>query len=127
MLQPRASLLKLLIRKKLVNNKTKQQKKADSGPTYSRILSKLEKLINNWEEAKNTDTFIFLSHPRKAIWANIVIGISRGVGFVIGVSIISVVVLTLLGWLLSHFVTIPVIGEFIAIIVKHVQEYLENK
>ena len=100
-------------------------RKKDTLKSY-KILFKLEKMITNWENAKNTDTYIFLSHPGKAIWANIVIGISRGVGFVIGVSIIGVIVLTILGSVLSNFVTIPIIGEFVAMIIKHVQEYLGN-
>jgi len=89
-----------------------------------KMLHKIDRLIHNWEDAKNTDTYIFLSSPRKAIWANIMIGVSRGVGFVIGVSIIGVIVTTVLGALLSKFVTIPIIGQFIAVIVKSVQEYL---
>jgi len=92
-----------------------------------KLLFKVEKLINNWEKAKSTDTYIFLSQPGKAIWANIVIGISRGVGFVIGVSIVGVIILTLLGSVLSHFVTVPVIGEFVAMIIEHVQKYLGDK
>ena len=95
--------------------------------TIYKILFKLEKIIKTWEESKNTDTYIFLTQPRKAIWANIDIGVSRGVGFVVGVSIVGVIVLTILGSILSHFATIPVIGEFIALIVEHVQEYLEHK
>lgn len=110
-----------------MNKRIKKEKRITSAPNLVKIVTKIEKLINNWEEAKITDTYIFLSHPKKAIWANIIIGVSRGVGFVIGVSIISVIILTILGSVLSHFVTIPVIGEFIAVIVKNVQEYLGNK
>ena len=110
-----------------MSRKINKNRTIHSAPKISKMLIKLERMINNWEEAKNTDTYIFLSHPKRAIWANMIIGVSRGVGFVIGVSIISVVLLTILGSLLSHFVTIPIIGEFIALIVESVQEYLGNR
>jgi len=83
-------------------------------------------MANNWEEAQNTDTYLFFKNPKKAIWANLSIGISRGVGFVLGVSIIGVLVSMIIGWLLARFVTIPIIGEYIAIIVQSVQEYLSK-
>ena len=104
----------------------RKNKISHTNPHYSKLFRKLEKMIDRWEEAKMTDTYIFLSNPRKTIWANIVIGISRGVGFVIGVSIIGVFVLTILGSILSKFVTVPVLGEFIALVVEHVQNYLGN-
>ena len=119
--------LKDFILKMYMNN---QHKKKRNKHTFQsrlpKILIKIEDLIQNWEEAKMTDTYLFFSNPKKAIWANMLIGISRGVGFVIGVSIIGVIVVTIIGSILSHFVTIPVIGEFIAMLVKSVQEYLGN-
>ena len=98
------------------NVKTKQQK----------MLVKLNRLVENWEEARNTDSALFFKRPAKVIWASIVIGISRGVGFVIGVSIVSSIVIAVLGWVLAKFVSLPIIGEYIALIVEHVQQYLNN-
>ena len=91
---------------------------------YSKFILKLEKMISNWEDAKATDTHLFINHPFKTIWANIVIGVSRGVGFVFGVAVVGAILLTILGWIMSKFVSFPLVGEYIAIIVKHVQEYL---
>ncbi len=104
-----------------------KNKKSPIKPTNTKILLKLEKLIDKWEEARVTDTHIFLTNPKKAIWANIIIGISRGVGFVLGVSIIGGIVLTIIGSVLSKFASVPLIGEYIAMIVQQVQEYLKNK
>ena len=92
-----------------------------------KLLLRLNKTINKWEDSKNTDSALFLKHPAKAIWANIVVGISRGVGFVLGVSIVGAFVVTLLGWFLNHFISIPIIGKYIAVIVEQVQEYINNK
>jgi len=91
-----------------------------------KLLLKIEKMVHNWEDARNTDTFLFMQNPRRTIFANLMIGISRGVGFVIGVSIIGAVAVTVIGWVLARFVTVPIIGEYIAIIVRSVQEYLGN-
>lgn len=95
-------------------------------PYLSKVLFKLDKLIDNWEQARTTDTAHFLARPLKAIWINMVIGISRGVGFVIGVSVVGAVFIGLMGWLLSKFVSLPIIGKYIAIIVELVQHYLKE-
>ena len=104
--------------------KKRKKRKRVSAP---KILLRLEKLIDRWEDARNTDTLIFLMNPKKAIWANIIIGLTRGIGFLLGVSFIGVLIITIIGSVLSHFVSIPIIGEFIGIIVKQVQDYLGNK
>ena len=97
-------------------------------PTRKRrkLQRKTEKIVTKWSAARITDTYMFLKRPWKTIWANVIVGISRGVGFVIGVSIIGVLLITLIANLLSQFVSIPVIGEFSALIVKSVQTYLKN-
>ncbi len=91
-----------------------------------KVLLKLERLVEAWEEARHTDTILFFQKPIRVIWANLVIGISRGVGFVLGVSVVGVLVVTLLGWVLSRFVSLPIIGQYIAKIVEYVQHYLSN-
>ncbi|MBN2011127.1 hypothetical protein JW960_17400 [candidate division KSB1 bacterium] len=91
-----------------------------------KMFIKLNRLINNWEEARNTDSAMFFKRPGKVLWANMLIGMSRGVGFVIGVSIVGALVVTILGWVLGKFVSIPIIGEYIAMIVAHVQQYLNS-
>ena len=116
----------MLINNPLHRQKQENKKHPAKYANNSRLLVKLERLINRWEGAKNTDTYLFIKNPRKAIWANLIIGISRGVGFVLGVSSVGVIVTAIIGWVFSYFVTIPVIGEFIATIVKSVQEYLRN-
>ncbi len=91
-----------------------------------KTIVKLERLIENWEEARHTDTAHFFKKPFRVIWANLVIGISRGVGFVLGVSIIGAVAVAILGWVLGKFVSLPIIGQYIATIVEYVQQYLSN-
>lgn len=97
-------------------------------PTRKRrkLQGHAEKIISKWSAARITDTYMFLKRPWKTIWANVIVGISRGVGFVIGVSIIGVLLITLIANVLSQFVSIPILGEFIAMIVKSVQTYLKN-
>ncbi len=97
-------------------------------PTRKRrkLQGNAEKIVSKWSAARITDTYMFLKRPWKTIWANVIVGVSRGVGFVIGVSIIGVLLITLIANILSKFVSIPVIGEFIALIVKNVQTYLKN-
>jgi hypothetical protein len=93
---------------------------------HQKMLNKLDRLIENWEEARNTDTALFFRRPAQVIRANLVIGISRGIGFVLGASIFGAIALTILGWILSRFVSLPIIGKYVAMIIANAQHYLTN-
>lgn len=58
----------------------------------------------------------------KILWNNFLIGLARGFGLAVGMTVIVAVV----AFILSKLVTLPLIGHFIAEIVKVVEVYLKE-
>jgi len=64
----------------------------------------------------------YSSSPWRIVWTNFVAGIFRGLGAVIGASL----VIALLFWLLGFFSTLPLIGEYATKIKAEVTGYVEE-
>lgn len=82
------------------------------------------KLANQLEFAQINDYVQLMNRPWKIMYMNFLGGIARGVGIAIGFTIFAstiVYVLQALGAL-----DLPIIGNYIADIVKHVQNQLEG-
>ncbi|MBO9604985.1 MAG: signal transduction histidine kinase [Paenibacillaceae bacterium] len=77
------------------------------------------------ERAHIADYVQLLANPRKLIWRNMVGGIARGVGIAIGLTIFTSVIVYLLKALGA--LNLPIVGDFIADLVEHVQYQLEAK
>lgn len=59
--------------------------------------------------ADNLEYFVsYVSSPWRIIWINFVAGVFRGLGAVIGASIVIAVII----WLLGLFTQIPLLGEY---------------
>ncbi|MDG5789466.1 DUF5665 domain-containing protein [Evansella sp. AB-P1] len=90
---------------------------------YSRYLEKadkldfrLERISRILEKAKIRDILLNYTNPRRVFLINILVGIGRGLGLTIG----TVIVLSLLGLILRQFVDIPLIGEWINNLLQYV-------
>ncbi|OQA91357.1 MAG: hypothetical protein BWY26_01015 [Elusimicrobia bacterium ADurb.Bin231] len=68
------------------------------------------------------DVIRFVKKPWRLIWINFLIGIARGLGFFLGVTILGACILVAL----NKMVDLPVLGKHIANIVNAVQEQLAN-
>jgi hypothetical protein len=82
------------------------------------------KIAHQIEFGQINDYVQLMNRPWKVMWMNFLGGIARGVGIAIGFTIFAstiVYVLQALGAL-----DLPIIGNFIANIVKHVQNQLEG-
>lgn len=89
------------------------------------IRDKVTKLAAEMEKIQIADYVQLLNSPRKLIVANLISGISRGVGIAIGITIFaagSLYLLRMLGAL-----NLPIIGDFIAELIKVVQAQLEGR
>jgi len=64
----------------------------------------------------------YSSSPWRIVWTNFVAGIFRGLGAIIGASL----VIALLFWLLGFFSTLPLIGEYATKIKAEVTGYVEE-
>ena len=95
---------------------------------------KLEKTIDKYghikkDLAKLTDTldgigfhyFVnYLQSPWRIIWTNFIAGIFRGLGILIGMTLVVAFII----WLLSQLVHFPLIGQYFKAILELLQEYL---
>jgi hypothetical protein len=62
------------------------------------------------EQTRITDFIENYQKPGRLIWLNMLAGVSRGVGLTIGTAIIIAVVV----YILSFFVSMPLVGKYIA-------------
>jgi hypothetical protein len=86
------------------------------------LESRVEKISLMLEKAKIGDYVAMMTHPKTMMLNNFIAGLARGFGMAIGFTILGAVVVYLLRQ--SVFLNIPVIGSFIAEIVKIVQDNL---
>ena len=91
-----------------------------------RAVKRFEKILLESRQNQMAEYYEFSINPRRIIFVNMVIGMSRGVGFVLGVSVVGTMVLGLLTWILSGILDIPVIGKFVAEIIESAKSYLQN-
>lgn len=64
----------------------------------------------------------YVSSPWRIVWVNFVAGVFRGLGTLIGASL----VIALLVWILSLFVNTPLIGEYATKVQTAVSSYVED-
>jgi len=86
------------------------------------IEKRLEELANNLERAKLHEYVDFVNNKRKLLYVNFLGGLARGFGMAVGFTILGALAIYLLNKIISW--NIPVIGDFIAEIVRIVQERL---
>ncbi len=86
------------------------------------LIRKIEELAQNMEKYNIAEYIQLLNDPKRFFWVNFLGGVIRGFGIAVG--------LTILGALLIYFLqqlvvlNLPLIGDFIAELVKIVQENL---
>lgn len=84
-----------------------------------RLNGRLDQIANMLDRAEIKDILENYSNPKKRILSNFMAGMSRGLGLSLG----TFVVLGLLGWLLSLFVDLPMVGDYI----KGLQDYIQSQ
>jgi hypothetical protein len=109
-----------------------QNKPDSNGVTEEQVsrlmnaLGRLELILNRYRLEQFYEVEQFKKTPYKMIWINLVLGVARGVGFILGLSFIGAVVISILASILSGMLEIPVIGQFVAEIIKSAEQYLKN-
>ncbi|WP_425311533.1 DUF5665 domain-containing protein [Paenibacillus alvei] len=77
------------------------------------------------EKSRISEYNELLFNPRKLIWVNLLGGAARGVGIAIGFTIFTAIIVYVLQYLGA--LNLPIIGDFIADIVRIVQHQLDTK
>lgn len=85
------------------------------------VSEKIEAVLEKMEKNRFHEYLDLVSNRKKLIVTNLIIGMSRGLGTVIGVSVVA----ALLIYILQQMISLPLVGDFIAEIVKMVQDNLQ--
>lgn len=86
------------------------------------LSTRIEQLYLSIDKLKLGAYFDLIDRPSKMMWLNFVAGISRGLGMALGFAFFSAAIVYALGRLVR--LDLPLIGGFIADIVKIVQAQL---
>jgi Domain of unknown function (DUF5665) len=106
-----------LIKKK--KSKTKRVKRSPLGG----LDDKIAKLANLIERTRIDEYTSMLTRPWRFFWFNFVVGIFRGVGMAVGMTLIFALIIYIVGNILVRMVDLPIIGMYIGEIVKFVNQY----
>lgn len=91
--------------------------------TLDVLTARLERLAGEMEKAQLRDYVNLMNRPWQLIWRNAVAGLSRGIGIALGFTFFAATIV----WLLQLLgaLNLPVVGDYIADIVRIVQRQLE--
>ncbi|SDT39354.1 hypothetical protein SAMN05444162_4105 [Paenibacillaceae bacterium GAS479] len=89
------------------------------------LQDRLEKIAADLEKSQMAEYVELLNRPFSLIWRNLMVGISRGIGSVIGLAFFTTAILYILQALGQ--LNLPIIGDYIADIVRIVQIQLDGK
>lgn len=84
-----------------------------------KLNARMDKIAMFLEDVRLADVIQNYTAPRKLLWTNFLAGLARGLGLTIGTAI----VLALFGSLLSQFLSIPIIGDYIKQIIDYIESY----
>ncbi|MBJ9992441.1 MULTISPECIES: DUF5665 domain-containing protein [Paenibacillus] len=84
-----------------------------------RLNNRLDQIADSLERSELQDMIENYTNTKKRLITNFTAGLSRGLGLSLG----TFVVLGLLGYLLSLFVDMPVIGQYIANLQDYISQY----
>lgn len=103
------------------------EKQQDELNRLSQSLDKIEqqliKVANDMERTQIADYVNLMNRPFKLMWRNLLVGIARGVGSIIGIAVFATLILYLLQMLGA--LNLPIVGDYIADIVRIVQKQLD--
>lgn len=86
------------------------------------IEKRIEQLATNLEKSKIHEYVDFVSNKRKLLYINFIGGLARGFGMAIGFTVLGAIAIYVLQKIITW--NIPLIGDFIADLVRIVQENL---
>ncbi len=92
------------------------------GRTLKKLDGKVEELAYYLERMRLAEYIQLFNQPWRLMWLNFIAGVARGVGIAIGGTILAGLLLLLLSKL--AILNLPVIGDFIAELVKMVQQQM---
>ncbi|MWC27420.1 DUF5665 domain-containing protein [Paenibacillus sp. MMS18-CY102] len=89
------------------------------------VDKQLQKVAADMERTQMAEYVALLNRPIKLIWRNFVSGTARGVGIALGFTVFAATILYVLR--LLGALNLPIIGDYVADLVRVVQAQLEGK
>ena len=89
-----------------------------------KIEKKVDEISSEMDQMKIAEYVEMMQHPRRMLWANFLGGLVRGFGMAIGFTLLGAIFLLVLRWAVK--LNLPLIGEFIAELVRIVQGKLKE-
>ena len=86
------------------------------------LTTKIEELSINIEKMKLAEYVELLNQPKRLLFLNFIAGVARGLGIAVGFAILGALSILILRRLVV--LNLPLIGDFIALVVKLVQTRL---
>ena len=86
------------------------------------ILDRLEAIAARWEMLRIDEYLIYLKNWKRRLAFDFISGIARGVGFSVGFTLLGALIIYLLRN--AALANLPVIGRFLADLVRIVENYL---
>jgi len=86
----------------------------DEEKEFKKAKRDLDRIVTMFDQVGFSEFVMYLKSPRRIIWWNFVAGMFRGLGIVVGMTI----VVAGLVWLMTKMVDFPLIGEYFEDILK---------
>lgn len=80
----------------------------------------IDRLVSTLERIQLDDYLEYISNRRRMLANHFVYGVMRGLGFAVGFSVLSALIVMLLRWLAAE--NIPIIGNFLAEVIHAIEE-----
>lgn len=98
-------------------------KKGKTIQSLSQIeIDRVEGLINAIESSGLEEFMEYIRSPWKMLWPNLIAGVARGVGALLGAAL----VLTVIGWIFAVTIDLPLIGKRVEPYITKVQTELNT-
>lgn len=89
------------------------------------VAKRIDNLATDLEKAELKEYVNLMRHPWSLIWRNFIAGLTRGIGIALGFTFFAATIVYLLQ--LLGALNLPIVGDYIADIVRIVQRQLEMK
>ncbi|MFD2612827.1 DUF5665 domain-containing protein [Paenibacillus gansuensis] len=97
----------------------------DTDTLLRQLNERLNGIAQNMEKTQIADYVDLMNRPRKLIFRNLLAGVSRGVGYGVGFTFFAAAAVLFLRKLGA--LNLPIIGDFIADLVRIVQAQLDGR
>lgn len=83
--------------------------------------------MKNMVTSEYQEVVAALRNPMRLVWVNFLIGLARGVGIFIGMTVLGAIIIAISAKLLGGVIDLPLIGKLIADLIESVKEAMGNK